>query len=367
MIATAKSIFIQRTGLIFTLVGLAIGSLLSIPDTISAQTAMTLIDHNTFTDQTGRKFNIKRPFKRIISLYGAHTENLYALGADDLIIGVGSHQAYPPKAKAKKVYSYRDDAEKFLAAQPDLILIRSMISRAYPGLIARMEQSGICVVSLQPANLFQMYDYWRILGILTGKKHTADKMVTAFQGAVKAYQDLTHPIAPKKRVYLEAIHDKMKTFTPDAMAAAVLKLAGGLNVASDAPQVRRTNIAFYGKERILSKADQIDLYLAQFGTMNRPTIAMIKNEPGFDVIKAVRENQIFIIDEAIISRPTPRLLKGIYTMGRILYPARFKHKGQKILRSCAKTPFWAQILRWDQEFNPQNTSCIPAVEHSAPP
>jgi iron complex transport system substrate-binding protein len=367
MMVMAKSILIQRTGLIFALAGLAIGFLLSASDAISAQAAMTLMDHNTFTDQSGRKFSVKRPFKRIISLYGAHTENLYALGADDLIIGVGGHQDYPPKAKVKKVYSYRDDAEKFLAAQPDLILIRSMISRAYPGLIARMEQSGIRVVSLQPANLSQMYDYWRILGILAGNKHAANQMVTAFQGAVKAFENLTRPITPKKRVYLEAIHDKMKTFTPDAMAAAVLKLAGGVNVASDALKVRQTNIAFYGKERILSKAEQIDVYLAQFGAMNRPTIAMIKNEPGFDMIKAIRENQIFIIDEAIISRPTPRLLEGIYTMGRILYPARFKHKGQKILRRCAKTPFWAQILRWDQEFNPQNTTCIPAVEHSAPP
>ena len=367
MIVTAKSRFRKKKILIFAVISLIIGFLLSIPYANSAQTAMAISNQNTFTDQSGRIFNIKRPFRRIISLYGAHTENLYALGADDSIIGVGDNQDYPPKVKVKKVYSYHDDAEKFLAAHPDLILIRSMISRAYPGLIARLEQSGICVVSLQPANLFQMYDYWRILGILTGKKHTADKMVTAFQDAIKAYENMTNSITPKKRVYLEAIHDKMKTFTPAAMAAAVLKMAGGLNAASDAPQVRRTNIAYYGKEHILSKADQIDVYLAQFGAMNHPTIAMIKNEPGFDVIKAVRENQIFIIDEAIISRPTPRLLKGIYTMGRILYPARFKHKGQKILRSCAKTPFWAQILRWDQEFNPQNTSCIPAVEHSAPP
>ena len=334
MIVMARSIFIQRTAPIFAMVSLVIGLLLSTPGAISAQAAMTLIDQNTFTDQSGRKFSVKRPFKRIISLYGAHTENLYALRADDLIIGVGDHQDYPPEANAKKVYSYRDDAEKFLAAQPDLILIRSMIFRAYPGLIQRMEQSGICVVSLQPANFSQMYDYWRILGILAGKNHAADQMVNTFQGAVKAYENLTHPIASKKRVYLEAMHDKMKTVTPDAMAAAVLKLAGGINVAADALKVRRTNIAFYGKERILSKADQIDVYLAQFGAMNRPTIAMIKNEPGFGVIKAVRENQIFIIDEAIISRPTPRLLNGIFTMGQILYPDRFNTKGQKILKAA---------------------------------
>jgi hypothetical protein len=38
-----------------------------------------------------------------------------------------------------------------------------------------------------------------------------------------------------------------------------------------------------------------------------------------------------------------------------------------ILRSCVKTPSQAQILRWGQVFNPQNTLSIPVVEHLAPP
>ena len=57
--------------------------------------------------------------------------------------------------------------------------------------------------------------------------------------------------------------------------------------------------------------------------MNRPTVAVIKEEPGFKVIKAVKNNQIFIIDEQIVSRPTLRLLQGIYEIGKILYPDIF--------------------------------------------
>ncbi|MBW2349127.1 MAG: hypothetical protein JRF59_15015 [Deltaproteobacteria bacterium] len=40
-------------------------------------------------------------------------------------------------------------------------------------------------------------------------------------------------------------------------------------------------------------------------------------------IKAVREGEIYIVDEDIVSRPTMRLLDGIWEIGRILYPARF--------------------------------------------
>ena len=123
------------------------------------------------------------------------------------------------------------------------------------------------------------------------------------------------------------------------MAAAVLKMAGGLNAASDAPQVRRTNIAYYGKERILSRATDIDVYLAQSGEMNRPSISLIKNEAGYQVIKAVYQNQIYIVDERIVSRPTYRLLEGIAQIGKILYPEVFDGRAHEILNQGeAKNP-----------------------------
>jgi iron complex transport system substrate-binding protein len=128
----------------------------------------------------------------------------------------------------------------------------------------------------------------------------------------------------------------MKTFSPESMAIFALETAGGINVAGDAQPIRKTNIAGYGKERILSRATQIDVYLAQSGVMNRPTVSMIKNEPGFNVIKAVCDNQVFIIDEQIVSRPTLRLLEGIHEIGKILYPNFFDMKTNKILERASR-------------------------------
>ncbi len=64
---------------------------------------------NTIVDQGGRTLKIDGPFKRIISLYGAHTENLFSLGLDAEIAGVSRHEVYPPRAIQKPVYSYHDD------------------------------------------------------------------------------------------------------------------------------------------------------------------------------------------------------------------------------------------------------------------
>jgi iron complex transport system substrate-binding protein len=298
----------------------------------------SLGERHAIVDQAGRRIEVKRPFRRIISLYGAHTENLYALGCDEAVIGVGRNEAYPPAALKKPEFSYQEDPEKFLAARPDLVLVRPMIDRGYPDLMRRLEKSGITVVSIQPATVEEMLAYWKILGVLTGREAAATGMIARFREAVGRFEDLTAGIAPKKRVYFESIHSKMKTFTPESMAVFALETAGGINIAADARQVRTTNIAEYGKERILARATRIEVYLAQYGAMNRPSRAAIKAEPGFTVIRAIRDDEVYLIDEMIVSRPTMRLLAGVYAIGRVLYPARFDQKALEILAAAGVEP-----------------------------
>ena len=289
------------------------------------------------TDRAGRTVAVDRPFERIISLYGAHTENLFALAADGALIGVSRHDRYPSEARQIPVFSYHDGLERFLAAAPDLVLIRPMIDRGYAPLVKGLEKNGITVVSLQPATIEGMYAYWRTLGLLTGRQARAESQVAAFGQAVDAFRALTRNVTPRQRVYFEAIHRRMKTFTPGSMPIFALETAGGTNVAADAQRVRNTNIAFYGKERILSRGPGIDVYLAQRGTMNPVTIAQIRAEPGFGVIKAIQDDRICIVDEVLVARPTRRLLAGIDQIGRCLYPEIFAIEGQRILERAGLT------------------------------
>jgi len=277
----------------------------------------------TITDNRGRHIDIVLPFKRIISLYGAHTENLYLLGLEKQIIGVSVNNSYPEKARGKMKFSYHDDPEKFMAHRPDLVLIRPMIDNGYPGFVQQLEKYGITVVSLQPATIPEMYDYWLTLGALTGKGSRAEKMVSDFQKKITMIRALTLGISPKKRVYFQAIHSRMKTFTPGSMPIFALETAGGINVAADAVSSRNTNIAIYGKEQILARASEIDVLLAQKGIMNPVKKEQIINEPGFKIIKAVKNKQVFLIDENIVSRPVPRLYRGMVTIGKLLYPDIF--------------------------------------------
>ena len=283
----------------------------------------------TLTDDEGQTISFTAPFQRIISLYPAHSENLAELGAVDKLLGIGRSDDYPPVITSKMRFDYTDNIEKFLAAKPDLILIRPMISRSQPNLIAQLRQSGIAVVSLQPNTVDEMHQYWQKLAILTGTKAAATQMSTNFSAAIAQFKrQIPSDPAARPRVYFEAIHDKMKTFAPQAISIFALEAAGGINVASDAKGRNESNIAPYGKERILAKAGEIDVFLSQTGRMNRVSLAQIESEPGFQLITAVRNKAVFLIEEELVSRPTMRLLLGIEKIHAFLFPSPPTQPGQ---------------------------------------
>lgn len=259
-------------------------------------------------------------YERIISLYPAHTENLVSLSAIDKLIGISRSDSYPENILTKPRFSYRDDPEKFIAANPDLVLIRPMIEHAYPQFVEKLQKAGIKVISLQPKTMNDTYLYWQKLAHLVDAPKAGDKMVQTFQQGLKHYQEkLTNiPESQRPKVYFESIHRRMKTFTEGSIALFALEQAGGINVAQGF-QVRNTNIADYGKERILSHAAEIDVFLAQKGRMNPVTPKTIKDEPGFGAIKAIENGKIYLIEEELVSRPTLRILTGIEQIHNILY------------------------------------------------
>lgn len=275
-----------------------------------------------FTDDDGTPIKFDKPYNRIISLYPAHTENLIYLGVKEKLVGISTSDSNQDETAGIKRFSYRDDPEKFIAQQPDLVLIRPMISRAYPGLITHLKQTGITVCSLQPRSIEAMFTYWLTLGKLSESEEQAQDLIKQFKNRLVKLEEKVEliPFERRPKVYFEAIHSRMKTFSPASMAIFCLEKAGGVNIAPEATPRNNTNIASYGKERILGHADQIDIFLAQKGRMNPVTLDIITNESGFKAIKAIRNNQVYLIDEHLVSRPTPRLLSGVEEIQNILYP-----------------------------------------------
>jgi iron complex transport system substrate-binding protein len=283
-------------------------------------------DLEWFLDDCGRKVYIRQPATRIISLYSAHTENLYSLGLEREIIGVGRADKYPPEVKRKPVFDYRSDPEKVIAADPDLVLIRPFIEKSSPNFVDALIQTGIYVVCLYPEKFEDFDSYIRRLAQLTGKEKRAEELLNSFHRRIDEVAERTAEFVPKTAVFFEATENDYRTVTTDSMASRAISYAGGMNIASDAAALHEgTSIASYGTERLLEKAEEIDVYVAQQGRMNPSAEPdAIAKRPGFHVIKAVREGRVYVIDQKIVSSPTFRFAQGVEELARMFYPEQFK-------------------------------------------
>ena len=277
-----------------------------------------------FVDDDGREIRLNAPCERIISLYSAHTENLYSLGAGDTVIGVHSTSTYPPAAAFLPQYDYNADPEHVIAADPDCVLVRPFISNRVPDFITALESAGITVVSLYPETFAEFDQYITTLGLLTGTEQAAEESLRAFHARLQGISDQTAaiPREARQRVFFESTETNLRTITPDSMPGLAIQMAGGINLAADAEALSEGgSIAAFGEERILALADEIDVYVSQRGAMNAGgSLQGISERAGFDTVKAVQQGRVYLINEKLISSPTFRYDIGVREMARFLYP-----------------------------------------------
>ena len=260
---------------------------------------------------------------RIISLYAAHTEVLLRLGARANLVGVSEQETYEGPETADwqpRIFTPRDDVEKFLAIRPDLVLVRPMHMSSNRHLMVALQRAGIKVLARQVLDSGELYAYWRELGALVGRVAEAEDLIADFDRQVAVYRAASdlRPEAEKPGVFLEAIHTQVKTFTPDSLPVWLLELAGGRNVAADARAPRPgLIIADYGPELLLARAGEVDVFISQAGHMNRVGLRQILGRSMYQPLAAFKTGRVHKIPEAILARPTPALLEGLKELARM--------------------------------------------------
>ncbi|MGB6128223.1 MAG: ABC transporter substrate-binding protein [Psychrilyobacter sp.] len=285
-------------------------------------TQLCLASNIEVISESGKIIDLTKPHTKIISLYGAHTDVLINIGAKGNLVGVDKSNTN----LGIEVFSYKDSVEKFISAKPDLILIRPMIRDRFSGLIRSLKNANLTVVTIKPTKFEELDNYWLTLGKLSGHEKQAIQYTDDFHinlALLKKKADLI-PSNERKTVFFEARHKTNQTTSLDGIPAYILGVLDINNIAYDAtPAKQGSSVANFPKELLLSRGEKIDVYLAQYGAMNRPTVDIIKKASGYKAIRAIRENEIYIIDEYNVSRPTNGLLDGIKEIGHLVYPKYF--------------------------------------------
>jgi len=275
-----------------------------------------------FIDDDGNEINLDKPAERIISLYSAHTENLYYLGAGNKVIGGYKTCTYPPEAAFLDMFDYNGDPEAIIAKNPDLVIIRPFVRRKAPDYVKAIENAGIKVVSLYPDRFENFDDYINKLSLLTDTGEKAKELLKEFHSEIDKIKSAVSKAPEKQKVFFEATETNVRTVTNDSMAGLAIEFAGGENIAKDSKAMEEgSSISEFGEEKVLMNADNIDVYISQRGSMNSGASKQgISERAGFDVIKAIKNNRFFTINEKLVSSPTFRYTKGVREIARYLYP-----------------------------------------------
>lgn len=101
----------------------------------------------TVTDSRGQTITV-RSIERIVSLNGATTEILFALGVGDRVVARDASSIYPPEALRLPAvgYQFRLNAEGILALRPTLVLGREDVRPA--PVLSQLEGAGVTLVRI---------------------------------------------------------------------------------------------------------------------------------------------------------------------------------------------------------------------------
>jgi len=268
----------------------------------------------TLVDDAGRTVTITPHPQRLVSLAPNNTEFLFALGLGDKVVGVSDFSNYPPEAaKIETVGGMPLNFEKIVALKPELILAAGITS---PADVSKLEELGLTVLVLNPSDIKGILHSIELVGQATGTEVQAKALAGEIEARVEAVTHKTGQATEQPRVFLE-LDETLYTVGPGSFIDALISMAGGTNIASDAsspyPQ-------FSAEEIIRRNPQVIILADADYGV----TPEAVKSRPGWEAISAVKNDAIYPINADIISRPGPRIAQGLEALAKIIHPELFQ-------------------------------------------
>ncbi|HEV8019921.1 MAG TPA: helical backbone metal receptor [Candidatus Lustribacter sp.] len=246
---------------------------------------------------------------RIVSLIPSLTEDLFAIGAGPMVVGVSEFTDYPPAARSLPIVANYStaDAERIVQLHPDVVV--GIASQAAPA--AGVRKTGIRTVLLDDNGFDDIFRNIEALGLLTGRDDEARALTDRLRARTTALMRTVHKRGRPPSVFVVLGTGPIFTVGDTSYIGKLIALAGGTNAAA----IHDAYGAF-SAEGLL--AVQPDVLVAD------PTIQLqsVLDRPPWNALRAVREHHVaYLPDPAILERPGPRYNDGLAWLIGILNAA----------------------------------------------
>ncbi|MET3683541.1 iron complex transport system substrate-binding protein [Alkalibacillus flavidus] len=254
---------------------------------------------------------------RVVSICPSNTEILAYLDAVDLLVGVDDDSDWPKEVNdlPRVGRDLNIDIEAVEALQPDLVLA----SLSVPGMernIDALNQANIPYIILDPNSLDEIAQDILTVGEHIGKETKADDVYRQFHATLEEYRNISREIPQPKTLYWEWWPKPL--FTPGGWnwLSYISELAGGRNVFADYDQAS-VQVEW---EDVLAKNPDI-ICMVWVGVQEKKmNPEIIKKRERSESITAIEQDLIFVLEEYLYCRPSPRLIEGLQKIAYLLHP-----------------------------------------------
>lgn len=254
----------------------------------------------TLVDDAGEQHVFAQPAQRIVTLAPHLAEQIFEIGAGDRLVGTVEWSNKPAAARdvPRVGDSFRVDAERIVALQPDVIL-------AWGGgtprnTIERLRALNLPVAVLEPRDLASIPRHLEWLGKLTGRIKHSEKIAGDFRKRLEAISN-EYADAEPIRVFYQISSQPIFTVGAGHTISELIELCGGNNIFSDLDS-RAHSVS---REAVLSRDPEVIVVGRYEGSDDeRADWRRWKN------LTATRANNLLLIDAESVARPAVGILDG---------------------------------------------------------
>ncbi|MDF2855202.1 MAG: ABC-type transporter, periplasmic subunit [Neobacillus sp.] len=275
----------------------------------------------TITDDAGREVTIEEKPETIVSIQASTTEIAFALGLGEQIVGVSDYDNYPPEALEKQKVGAQDiNVELVLTLLPDMALVTDFHYNSHPETLKQFEDAGIEVIVVGSAESFDdVYSNIEMIGTATGSENNAKEIVSDMKKRFSAIKDKAS----------EAISDKKKVWVEVSPAPDIFTTGKNTFMHEMLESIQATNAAEEHEGWVKMTEEEIvklnpDVIITTYGYyVEKPKDQVLARE-GWAEVPALKNEQVFDVDNDTVTRPGPRLIEGVETLAELIYPEVFK-------------------------------------------
>lgn len=165
------------------------------------------------------------------------------------------------------------------------------------------------MVHVAPKTLKEVFDSIIYIGRTTKTIKKAENLVNLMKKEFARLEK--QKLKTKPRVYMEKW--PVPPMASGNWVPELVEIAGGIPVIA---QSGKPSAEFAFAK--LQKADPDVMIFHWCGYGERFNKSLVTERPCWSELKAVKQNKLFVIDDSLLNRPSPRLVEGIKAMQKIL-------------------------------------------------